>query len=78
MEEQFKQHLIDRLKDDDGLAEQVHKILNALDTAHLCGKAIILPKNEQCPIVVISFDRELKDTIEKQLAEHDKQPPWKQ
>tara|TARA_R110002126_G_C10490983_1_gene504749 strand:+ start:9827 stop:10051 length:225 start_codon:yes stop_codon:yes gene_type:complete len=71
-----KQELIDCIQNDDELAEQIIKIFNALGTAQVCGKAIVLPKNEESPIVVISFEPELKRIIEKQLADHDKKPPW--
>ena len=72
-----KQELIDCIQNDDELAEQIIKIFNALGTAQVCGKAIVLPKNEESPIVVISFDKSLKDLITQQLADHDKTPPWK-
>jgi len=71
-----KQELIDCIQNDDELAEQIIKIFNALGTAQVCGKAIVLPKNEESPIVVISFDKNLKDLITQQLADHDKKPPW--
>jgi len=71
-----KQELIDCIQNDDELAEQMMKIFNALGTAQVCGKAIVLPKSEESPIVVISFEPELKRMIEKQLEGHDKQPPW--
>jgi len=73
-----KQLLIDRINGDDELAEQVHKILKALDTAALCGKCIISPASEHAPIVIISFESELKRMIESQLDKHGVKPSWKQ
>tara|TARA_S200002703_G_scaffold104937_1_gene91053 strand:+ start:239 stop:466 length:228 start_codon:yes stop_codon:yes gene_type:complete len=73
-----KQQLIDRINEDDKLAEQVHKILNALDTAALCGKCIISPQSEDAPIVIISFEPQLKRMIESQLEGHGVKPSWKQ
>ena len=72
-----KQLLIDRINEDDKLAEQVHKILNALDTAALCGKAVVTPESEDAPIVIISFEPQLKRMIESQLEEHGVKPSWK-
>lgn len=62
-----KDLLINLIRQDDKLADQVFKILNALNIAKITGQAIISPKSKDAPIVIISYTKELKDLIKTQL-----------
>lgn len=65
--DQSTEQLIEYIKSDPRCAKQVYQILNALATAQLCGKAVVSPISEDAPIVLISYDKDTKDAVEKML-----------
>ena len=71
-----KQELIDFFNSNDQAAEQVWKILRALTVAKLRGRVVISPESEDAPVVLISFEKDTKDAITKQLAQHGVKPSW--
>jgi hypothetical protein len=76
MENQDTKDLVEYIKSNPKATKQVMQILNALMHAQIHGKAIVSPESEDAPIVVISYDRDTKDAVEKMLEGTGKKASW--